>query len=870
MAASNTDELQETLDTMYENGQLNGEQYKNYSIKVQNGETLSLDDLATIASQRQSTTAPAVTPTPTGITPNNNGGIPLMSQQQWNNTYGGGRIPPYATYDEYVQATIQQSQETGQRIVLDTSGITNPATITANNIPNPMNPGTMDNYDVGAGVALAQVNGDEYYYGYGAADDPHAGDNSTTYIPGTTTTVSTHAISPSDNTDVADSAAAPSVQTTADPLNSNTASQPADTPTIENNPDAAAWIKNKKQQYIVENGGDWLTEQAREDGIAEAERQAVREYNEKYGTEIQGNAQGAKVTTKTYDADGNVTGKTVRVSNAQGDTTTTYDGQGKVVSKSTTTTTTSKDENGKTVYETTTKTTDGNGRVTSTAIKTTNPDGSSKTVESSGNSTVTTEQASDKSTTETVVRGGAQGAIVETTTRDADGNVTSRTERVSNAQGDTTTTYDGDGNVVSKSTTTTTTSKDENGKTVYKTTTKTTDGSGRVTSTSTTTTNPDGSKKTVESSGNQTTTTEQASDGTTTKTTVRGSAQGAVVTTETYDGEGNLTSRTVRDSSAYGDTSVSVSQGEDGLKVGFSSDREGKTNSEVDIDFEKFIGAYDKVQSLVEAASHISEYKNISGVNSLPVKGGGSIDTSKLTSMACMNGACGRGGNISDVSSTMLKVIKAIVAFDDDSAALWDKYNQEKNGETPEDFGGDLSEDAGSTEPAGSNPGDSGTETATELATEAPTNPYQGPGDGPDVPGPEDVTEATTEMTEEEKMELLAEQLGVDLDELANGAKYITNGEDFDGVNIYYEEGSTTETSLANRMLNILNTFGRAADDQSLYDADGNKIERLDPNATELTFKYKKDGKEHTITLKLNNELPLEDKKYPGIQVIVK
>ena len=33
MAASNTDELQETLDTMYENGQLNGEQYKNYSIK---------------------------------------------------------------------------------------------------------------------------------------------------------------------------------------------------------------------------------------------------------------------------------------------------------------------------------------------------------------------------------------------------------------------------------------------------------------------------------------------------------------------------------------------------------------------------------------------------------------------------------------------------------------------------------------------------------------------------------------------------------------------------------------------------------------------------------------------------------------------
>ncbi len=672
-----------------------------------------------------------------------NNGIPLMSPQQWNNTYGGGVKPPYATYDDYVQAIKQQSQETEQRIVPYTSGITNAAPITANNIPNPMDPGTMDNYNVGVGVALAQANGDEYYYGYGASDDPRANTGTTTYMPGTTTPVSSNALtSPDTATQSANTAepdaisgAAPSVQAP------------------ENNPDAAAWIAKRKQELIDQNSGNWTTDQLREDGLAGAESQAVREYNEKYGTEIQGNAQGAKVTTSTYDADGNVTGKTVRVSNASGDTTTTYDGQG---------------------------------------------------------------------------------------------------------------------NVVSKSTTTTTMSKDPNGKTIYETTTKTTDGSGRVTSTSTTTTNPDGSKKTVETSGNQTTTTEQASDGTTTKTTVRGGAQGAVVTTETYDGEGNLTSRTVRDSSAYGDTSVSVSQGEDGLKVGFSSDREGKTNSEVDIDFEKFITAYDKVQSLVDAASHISEYKNISGVNSLPVKGGGSIDTSKLTSMACMNGACGRGGNISDVSSTMLKVIKAIVAFDDDSAALWDKYNQEKNGEVPEDFAGDLSEDAGSTEPAGSNPGDSGTEITSELATEAPTNPHQGPGDGPAVPGPEDVTEATTEMTEEEKMKLLAEQLGVDLDELANGAKYITNGEDFDGVNIYYEEGSTTETSLANRMLNILNTFGRVADEQSLYDAEGNKIERLDPNATELTFKYKKDGKEHTITLKLNNELPLEDKKYPGIQVIVK
>ncbi len=604
---------------------------------------------------------------------------------------------------------------------------------------------------------------------------------------------------------------------------------------VINNPDAAAWIENEKKRYIVENGGNWVTEQERENGIAEAERQAVKAYNEKYGTEVVGNSQGAKITTSTYDANGNVTKRTVRVTNASGDTTTTYDGQGNVVSQSTTTTTTSKDENGKTIYETTTKTTDGSGRVTSTTTTTTNPDGSSKTVETSVNSTVTTEQASDGSKTTTTVRGGAQGAVVETMTRDADGNVTSRTERVSNSLGDTTTTYD---------------------------------GNGRVTSTTTTTTNPDGSKKTVETSGNQTTTTVQASNGTTTKTTVRGSAQGAIVTTETYDEQGNLTSRTVRDSSAHGDTSVSVSQDEDGLKVGYSSDREGKTNSEVEIDFEKFIMAYDKVQSLVDAASHISEYKNISGVNALPVKGGGSIDTSALTSMACMNGACGRGGNISDVSSTMLKVINAIVAFDDDSATLWDKYNQEKNGTAPDDFGGDLSEEADNPPVDTHGPADTDPD-PTELATEAQTTPGED-GPGSDVPGPEDVTEATTEVLEEEKMKILAEQLGVDIDDLANGAKYITNGEDFDGLNIYYEEGSTTETSLVNRMLNILNTFGRTADDQSLYDANGNKIERLDPNATELTFKYKKDGKEHTITLKLNNELPLEDKKYPGIQVIVK
>ena len=107
-------------------------------------------------------------------------------------------------------------------------------------------------------------------------------------------------------------------------------------------------------------------------------------------------------------------------------------------------------------------------------------------------------------------------------------------------------------------------------------------------------------------------------------------------------------------------------------------------------------------------------------------------------------------------------------------------------------------------------------------------------------------------------------------DDIAAGAKYVTTGDDFDGVNVYYDPGSVQETSLVNRMLNILNVFGRASDDQALYDANGNKISIVDPNAKELTFKYKKDGKEHAVTLKLNDNLNYKGSKYPGVQVIVK
>ncbi len=1058
------DEIQGIIDGMYENDQITGEQYKSISTKIQNRESLSLDDLAIINSApevaedtrigrgadtvtppvetpapisnkptRAATTptpAPSATPKPeptpsvttaapaaqtstTGTT----AGIPFMSEQEYNRMYGGGRDNKYKSYADYAASVAEESQRTNTPIIPTTTGIDSGKPSLPENPGAAISPGTMDNYNVGAGIAAAQAKGDQYYYGYGAEDDPRAGKGTDITMPGTIDTkVSTNALEPAPTPDAV-SGAAPQVE------NPDAASAAAP---IENSPEAAAAIAKKEKELIDQNSGHWTAypEQDKQ-GRAEVKDQATREYNEQNGTTTRGNAQGAVVETKTYDSEGNVTGKTVRESNASGDKTTTYDEHGNVTSTSTTTTTTSKDENGKTIYETTTKETDGNGRIVSSNKTITNPDGSTTTTESQGNTTTTTETSSDGSKTVTTTRGNAQGAVVEsktydengrvvssstttsnsngtttvesqgntttttkvasdgsktvtttrgnsqgavveTTTYDSEGNVTGSTHGESNASGSTSTTYDANGRMISSSkttpnadgstttvesqgnTTTTTEVASDGSKTVTTTrgnsqgavvettsydsegnvagsthresnasgdTITTYDAKGRTVSKSTTTSNPDGSTTTVKSQGNTTTTTEVASDGSKTETTVNSSAQGAITKTVEYNPSGQVTKTTESTSDARGNTTkvvnredgtvtetktdpsgnttsttrkydpgmdnieseVSITQTSDGLKIGYSSDREGKTNSEVSIDFDKFIGAYDKVTQLVDSASHLPEMTDVSGVNSLPTRSGDAIDSSALSGMACMKGACGRGGNIAGVASTMLNVINAITAFDNEAANLWNDYNAAKNGNgAPENFGGDLSEDAGSTQPQVSDPGDSGTENTSEHATEneADTSPFNpganpNPGGNPDEDS-EKITEATTEMTEEQKMKLLGEQLGVDMDDIAAGAKYVTTGDDFDGVNVYYDPGSVKETSLVNRMLNILNVFGRAADDQSLYDASGKKLSTVDPNTKELTFKYKKDGKEHIVTLKLDDNLNYNGGKYPGVQVIVK
>ena len=47
--------------------------------------------------------------------------ITMMGEQEWNNLYGGGRVPPYASYADYVQATFNEAQASGAQIVPSTN-----------------------------------------------------------------------------------------------------------------------------------------------------------------------------------------------------------------------------------------------------------------------------------------------------------------------------------------------------------------------------------------------------------------------------------------------------------------------------------------------------------------------------------------------------------------------------------------------------------------------------------------------------------------------------------------------------------------------------------------------------------------------------
>ena len=313
------DELQGTLDEMLANDEISGEQYKQYSIKVQNGERLSLDDLSTIHSQR-SDSAPVASPS-------NPSDVQLMSPDEWNKTYGGGRKTPYDSYNEYVEATISEAKASGATVVPSGNGIAGGKPVSPSNMPNPRDPGTMDHYNVGAGVALAQEKGEQYYYGYGASDDPRAGTGTDVHMPGTIDTkVSSNAITPPPSTtpDAVSSAAPKAPQA------------PADIAAPKGGDNAQEWIQERTKAIIDENGGNWTTEALDEQGRAQAQTQAVNEYNARNGkqidevkgtiteTEVDASGNVVKTTTKQYDPDmNNLESTTVKEKNSNGTTTTT-------------------------------------------------------------------------------------------------------------------------------------------------------------------------------------------------------------------------------------------------------------------------------------------------------------------------------------------------------------------------------------------------------------------------------------------------------------------------------------------------------------------------------------------------------------------
>ena len=147
--------------------------------------------------------------------------------------------------------------------------------------------------------------------------------------------------------------------------------------------------------------------------------------------------------------------------------------------------------------------------------------------------------------------------------------------------------------------------------------------------------------------------------------------------------------------------------------------------------------------------------------------------------------------------------------------------------------------------------------------------PGEDPNDDPGKRNPprENPTEATTaEPTEEELIKKICELLGIEVTDLAAGASYVTYGDDFDGLNLLYPQ-ETTQAELMKKMLGIIEYFGKNAEDIKLYDAEGNLVTEIDPNATQLTFKYTRDGKEYSITLDSTGEVEKDGKKYPSIKM---
>ena len=359
--------------------------------------------------------------------------------------------------------------------------------------------------------------------------------------------------------------------------------------------------------------------------------------------------------------------------------------------------------------------------------------------------------------------------------------------------------------------------------------------------------------------------TTQNSDGTTTQTITETDKDGVTTTTTTvYDKNKTPVKQTVVTPGTNGNTTVETTFDENGNPASVKTtnpdgsetlsdadgdviySRDGATNADIAIDIEKFIAAYKTICGLCEAAKELDGIRQIDISDLKVTEGSSPLDTTDIESYSqdCMKKAGGcaldkSGSNISGIQATMYKIIMALYEFDETTRHLWD----DNKGEIPEEFGGELAEEGGD-EPEESTTGHRQWDPPVE-ATEAPTE------------------------SEEEKLKKLSELLSVDFDDLAVGAKYVVYGTDFEGIDIYYKEEDLKEATLNERLLSILNYFGRNADDKKLYGPDGKQISQITDDMKEVTFVYKKDGKEHKITLKINPDSKYKDEKYPSIRMIV-
>jgi len=323
---------------------------------------------------------------------------------------------------------------------------------------------------------------------------------------------------------------------------------------------------------------------------------------------------------------------------------------------------------------------------------------------------------------------------------------------------------------------------------------------------------------------------------------------GSVTTTTTYDENGKPVVVTTRNN----DGSIEITDGDDVLY----RSREGASSSDISYDLEAMMDAYFEAVKLANYGPTIEKMNNMDILEGLTDTNGGSLNLDGLNGCNdCVGKACGAKGstsNASSLASTMRAVIEAIVDAEGEAYRTeWDKRLEEHadlfgddldqaddyTGQTPDEEQETPPDEEQETPPAEETPpaDDDPYDTKPPAATEAPTT----------------ATEAPTE--EPLTLEKLEELLGVKFEDLAEGSSKVTYGEDFDGVNIQYSDEALEEANINYRLLSILNYFGRNADDQKLYDKDGKQITSITEDMDNITVRYKKNGKEYQLTLKIKD-----------------